>query len=246
MYCCKLDGMMIEYCRINYRNRHESDVSGGIERHYVARMLGGFGRIVTSDGELTLEPGDLFYIPMGLCYHSYWEGEQLSWDSLGFTVLPGDIGYPLQKRRSSSDIDELFERLHSTSVDDSLALGLTYTLIGSVLAGMESDSSPRNSLVERASRLMRENPRLPIPEVAHRCRVSESGLYAAFRAAGTTPVRTRLDMQVQSAVTLLQTTDLKVEAIAECCGFGSMVYFYRVLKRATGKSSSELRNRGIM
>ncbi len=242
----RFENMAVDYYRTDFRSKHHYDNSSGTTCHFVARMLAGSGRLVGEDFELTLEAGDLFYIPMGLCYHSYWEGERMVWDSLGFTELPGELTYPLQKRRSSSDIDELFERLSRSDGSDALTLGLIYTLIGTVLAGMKSDSSPHNSLVERASRLMRENPKLPIPEIARLCQVSESGLYAAFRAAGTTPVKARLESQVQSAVTLLQATDLTVEAIAECCGFGSVIYFYRVLKRVTGKSSRELRNRGVM
>ncbi len=246
MLSFKYNDFVAEFRRLSLRDYHHSDVSEGARYNFVARMLEGEARIEGGELELSIEPGDLFFIPMGLSYHSYWWGERMVWDSLAFTFLPGEAVYPLQKCRSSAELDAGFERLFRESESSPAMLGHAYTLIGRVFDEMKSDRLPRDSLVEHASSLLSENPSLPIPEIARRCQVSESGLYAAFRQLGTTPVRARLEAQVRSATTLLSTTDLTVEVISERCGFGSATYFYRTLKRLTGKSSRDFRRGGIM
>ena len=55
-----------------HREDHHTDNSAGIDSHFLARMHSGHARIVTLDGEeLRLTAGDVFYLPLGLRYHSY-------------------------------------------------------------------------------------------------------------------------------------------------------------------------------
>ncbi len=225
---------------------HNYDHSYGVSVNYLARIVDGTAVLRGENCELELQKGDLFFIPMGLKYRSFWSGENIGWDSVGFTLMPSEARYPLQKMSSTVEADELFERLYADSREGHLSVARIYTLIELLLAEMESDHPQRSSLVDRATKFMLASPELPLPEIARLCTVSTPGLYAAFRALGTTPVKVRLEAQVKHAVMLLTTTDLTTEAIAEKCGFGSVVYFYRVLKRFTGKTSRDFRRREVM
>ena len=100
---------------------------------------------------------------------------------------------------------------------------------------------PTDLVVNKASRFMEIDPHMPISEIARNCGMSESGLYAAFRQNGTTPVDVRQRMLCEKAVTILLSTDMTVEGISEKLGFSTPAYFRRVLKKQLGKTPKEIR-----
>ena len=69
-----------------------TDNSKGIKSSFFAKMKKGTGRILTLSGEeLCVSEGDIFYLPLGLCYHSYWnpgDDGDVEWDSFSFEFLP--------------------------------------------------------------------------------------------------------------------------------------------------------------
>ena len=79
---------------IRLESFHHTDNSAGISCHFVARMNSGSGIIRALSGEeLHLRAGDIFYLPKGLQYHSYWTIDEtgdrsVSWESYGFTYYP--------------------------------------------------------------------------------------------------------------------------------------------------------------
>ena len=86
------------------KSRH-TDNTRGIDRHFIGRIRRGYGKLVTDAGEeILLTPGDVFYIPLGLRYHSYWTPEKgedgaVEWESYGFDFFPCKSGrkYAVQK-----------------------------------------------------------------------------------------------------------------------------------------------------
>ena len=228
--------------------RHESDHSKGCPCHYIARMISGEGRFVSADGEMIVRPGDYFYIPQELGYRSYWRGEDaIWWDSFGFMLMPRDGGnFGMRKFVPSAEAVRLFDEIVSIGEVNCRSVGLVYLLMSEIIPSLSSDSDRPDPLVAKATEYMRAHLSEPISKVARFCNVSESGLYAAFRAAGTTPVSVRLEHQLGMAMRLLKTTDLPVEEIAERCSFGSANYLIRLLKKRTGKTTRELRTRNFM
>ena len=230
------------------RVRHESDKSDGCSCHYIAKMISGEGRFVTADNEMIVRPGDYFYIPQGLVYRSYWRGEDaIWWDSFGFMIMPPDgEGFGMRKFVPNGEAARLFDEIVSIGEANCRSTGLLYLMINEMIPSLSSESKRVDPLIDKATGFMKEHPEEPISKVARFCSVSESGLYAAFRASGTTPVSVRLDHKLGMAVNLLRTTDLPVEAIAEKCSFGSANYLIRLLKKRTGKTTRELRARDFM
>lgn len=53
------------------------------------------------------------------------------------------------------------------------------------------------------------------------------------------------EMRIERAVTLLESSDLRVYEVAEKVGFNNLKYFYKVFKAATGKSPRDYRPSGI-
>lgn len=234
---------------ISFTGHRHNDNSKGIECHFLARMLSGSGRIVTLDKEeMELRAGDVFYLPMGLKYHSYWssDGETpVAWESYRFTAIPTKSSktYKMQKVDAEGDVLKLLDLLAADKSISPYSVGTLYIFWSKILPTMEEDGSDaNNSLMEKAKEYISANPDFKVPELARHCGVSESGLYAFFKKyAGITPVEMKNKMKVEEAVALLSSTDMSVEEISERLGFGTAAYFRNIVKRYTGKTPMKIR-----
>lgn len=227
-----------------------NDNSSGIACHFLARMKCGSGRIVGLDGEaIALKAGDVFYLPLGLQYHSYWkpdaDSKVVSWESYGFVFLPEfeSNRYKMQILPSAKDCGELFDRLSSLNEASTEAIGLLYRIMGILLPDMEYiGRGKQEALLQTARKYLKEHPNCKMSEVAKACCISESGLYALFRDyAGTTPIKEKNRMQIEAAIELLRYTDFSVEQISESLHFSSAAYFRKLFKEEIGKSPTQVR-----
>ena len=118
-----------------------------------------------------------------------------------------------------------------------------YALLHRLLPQMAyKTKKPTDETVVKARKYMEIDPKLSIAEIARNCGLSESGLYAAFRQQGTTPVEFRQRLLCEKAVTLLISTDMTVENVSDTLGFSTPSYFRRVLKKHFGKTPKEIRS----
>ncbi len=232
------------------RARH-TDNSGGIDCHFVARMRRGSAVIVAETGEtLSLCAGEIFYIPLGLRYQSYWTPDggrepKVEWESYGFDFFPCKSGklYALQKLNPSETALAYLDRLPLSEGVSTSSIGLLYAFLGETFPTMKrSDPNPQRELLSKARHYIYQHPQFKVEELARHCGMSESGLYAFFRSyAHTTPIEEKNRIQTQKAITLLGSTDLPVEEIANRMGFQSIAYFRKIVKAQTGKTPTELR-----
>ncbi len=240
------------YMRLSRHTGAHTDSRNGAITHFLAKMHKGVGRFVGEGIDISFRPGDIFYIPIGFRYDSYWDndlpGEDVVWDSIGFSWFPESIEYPPQRLELSEPLRDEFDRLISSfDKTDCKAVGDFYSLLAKLVCEMKPSEEKRTSeLFETASRYLKSDPSLSVGDTARLCGVSESGLFAEFHSFGTTPIKVRLKAQLDRATELLATTDLTVEEISERCGFGSAAYFYRALRKHTGKTTRQIRGRGKM
>jgi AraC-like DNA-binding protein len=230
--------------------RH-NDNSMGIKRHYIAKMHSGTGFIRTLSGEeLTLSAGDVFYLPRGLRYHSYWtpdeaNGLPVEWESYGFIHFPDPLGrsFSMQKLFPSEKALGYLSALNENKTVSPSSVGLLYLFLGEVISSMqESASDPRAALFAKAEEYIRENTDFKVSELARACNMSESGLFAFFREyAHTTPISLKQKVLSERAVEALCCTDRSVEEIARDLGFCSSAHLRKTLKNITGKTPSEIR-----
>lgn len=235
----------ISYTKIRRHSGNHTDSTQGAPSHFLAKMHKGVGRFVGEEYDLSFKPGDMFYIPKGFRYHSYWNDDsgEVVWDSFGFDWLPEENSYPPQLLHPTTAESELFENLtQSVKKTDCAAVGGFYTLMSSLTKNMVAyERIEPSELFISAGEYLKKNSQLSVGEIAKLCGVSESGLFAEFHKFGTTPVKFRLKAQIDRAADLLVRTDMSVEEISDLCGFISLSYFYRVFKKATGKTTRELR-----
>ncbi len=244
MYCASKEFYIAIYRYTAHKFRY-NDSSRGVIVNYLARLVSGSVSFKGEGFEEKFEAGDIFFIPKGCKYISVWSGDKIVWDSFEFGFLPERADYPIQKLTADGEIYSLFDRIAATESITSETIALFYTLFAKVRPLLLENENESDSLIERAVEFIASHRNVSVPEIAKHCNVSVSSLYLAFRKAGKTPIGLKLELQLEHAVALLKTTDLKVDHIAERCGFNSVSYFNRVLKKATGKSPSEFRINGI-
>jgi len=97
-------------------------------------------------------------------------------------------------------------------------------------------------LVRNAESLWGDRPQLSVEEVSRSLGVSVSGLRQSFQSEmQCSPVERRMHLRADRAVRMLQTSTLKLEAVATLCGFHSASHLSRCIKAATGSSTGRLR-----
>ena len=226
-----------------------TDNRRGSPDHYIAYMRSGHCRIVTETYTVEIQEGDVFYIPYGIPYQSYWYGHDLiCFDSYAFRFFPEceRYDYPVQVIPHDDEILTLINRLtggnHRTT---SPTVGTLYTLLGLLLPRMQSSPVSRSKeIIAAAEDYLYDHPDAGNKELAKHCGISESGLYNLFhRLAGMTPNELRQKVLTRKAEELLATTDLPVETISGMLHFSSSSYFRKILKKHTGLTPREIRKK---
>ena len=225
------------------------NISHGIEYHFVARIVNGSCRFVTVDGdEMALKVGDVFYLPKGLKYNSYWTPDEsgvVEWESYGFNIFPSpDVKtYAMQRLFPSKEAESCLDRMKSDMSVSASSIGYLYQFIGHLLPSMTETLPDKDAaLFEKAKKYISENLDFKVRELSRHLGMSESGLYAFFRNyAGSTPINLKNKIKTENAVALLESTDLSVEEISQRTGFCSAEYFRKITKQQTGKTPTEIR-----
>ncbi len=216
--------------------------------HFIGLLRKGTAKLVSGSTVVQVKPGELFYIPEGEPYQSYWYGDDrgdIEFDSFGFLLFPGaDLKmYALQKLPVDGQIMALVDAIAGSRQVCCASLGDLYHLLALLMPHMASTSRhEERRILTEAENYLWEHPQARMAEVAKYCGISESGLYSTFsREGGQTPNGLRQQILAKKAAELLQTTDMSVEDVSSRLGFSSSSYFRKVLKKHTGMTPRELR-----
>ncbi len=233
----------------SFKTDKHTDNSAGTVCHFIGKVVHGSATFKSLDGQVMLvDEGDVFYIPLGLKYHSYWQTDKqgrLEWQSYRFSVFPQKENkrYLLQKLFTDTSAREYLSRIDRDQEVDVGSVGALYSFLGRVLPDMkEAYKDPREMVFERVKEYIAKNPSFYVSDLAKYCSMSESGIYAFFREyAKTTPVHLKNSIWAEKGIELLRSTDLPIEEICNRCGFQSVAYFRKVLADRTGKIPSQIR-----
>lgn len=225
-----------------------TDNSQGVRTNYLAHMTAGHARLRTQDETVEIKEGDVFFIPDGCKYRSYWYGDpEIEFVSLGFSCLPNfeNRSYPPQILPRNEETVALIRSLAERKTLDGADVGRFYTLLGTLLPQMTyRKKTGQSDLVEQAKRLILAEPRRSVREIAKACAVSESALYAAFKKySGKSIHEVRTDTVMERAKELLVSTDHSVEEISRRLEFSSGAYFRKCFKAHFGISPRALRKK---
>lgn len=233
-----------------HRGKHAyTDMRAGTPLHYIAYMLRGKCKIVSTDTEINAAAGDFFYIPKGLSYQSYWQDEQdVSFLSLGFPYFPNPDkkNYPLQVIAADDAAIALMKRIPIGIRPSAEGIAALYALLAHLIGRMQ-DSIPCRSrqIVLHTERLLWENTELSPAELARSAGVCESALYAAFAKLGEGTLHEMKErILFEKAKNLLLTTDTPIEQISSQLNFCSCTYFRKRFKEHFGLSPRAVRKSG--
>ena len=231
-----------------YKKNARTDNSAGVKTHFIAYMLSGKADIIAQNERIEVSEGEVFYIPKGLGYKSFWHGESaVKFVSLSFEFFPisDGIRYPLQKISATDAEKQEIARAAQGGPIDTAKIGAFYTLLGSLAQKMQvSSTDKKRELVFEIKRYMDSNPRENISAIAKRFTMSESGLYSLFKNHSDTGIHEyKIRVIMSLAAELLTSSDSSVVEISESLGFSSESYFRKCFKKFFNMSPKEMRKK---
>lgn len=198
---------------------------------------------------LAMHPGSLWITPPGVP-HS--EIAKTAYSNLYFQVEgPPDVGMPKVVVDDAEGtivhlLRVILQELRGRRPNHWNAVDL---LTGTLLLIIERSRQIRpatatQQLVTHAESYWEDHPLLSVEEMAKRFGVSVSGFRRVFHEErGYSPVERRMQLRTGRAVRLLRSSNLKLEAVAELCGFHSASHLSRCIKAVEGFSPGALRTR---
>lgn len=221
--------------------------TNGSPGHHIGRMLKGSAKLKSRNKTITVSEGDVFYIPNGLKYQSFWygdENDEILFDTLRFYHFPilDSYKFSLQKIDCSPSALSLLQEITDDMTVNCNTVGKLYLFWGEISSHMEQEGRHHIDIAEIALDYMHNHTDFLISDVADHCKVSESTLYGIFKKAyNTTPIEKKQEIFCERASELLITTDLSVEEISATLGFSSSSYFRKIFKKHTGKTPMQVR-----
>ncbi len=248
------DTIFFKQFRFNEYHFNETrhvDNSRGIDMHFIGLIKHGRGRIVSKGQTLEICENEMFYIPKGCQYHSYWIADDyVTFDSIGFLYFPTEKsdGYMLQKIEQNQEIQEAFAPLSESKTLHTASIGTLYGLLGILESKLKSSPLSRDiGIYEEVVQYMKTDPHKTIPQYAGLCGVSEASLYHhTKKATGKTPNRIRQEILCEKAANILIATNYTVEEICDMLGFSSAAYFRKVFHNIYRKPPTQIRKEGTL
>lgn len=164
-----------------------------------------------------------------------------------FYVINFDCAQPLYDEFEIIEIDDPsilirnFERMQMLSLfegNHAKIMSIFYDMIDKL-----SSSSAVDSILVPAIKYIEKNfsdPNLKNEMLARECKISEVYFRKLFlRHFKTTPKQFVMDVRIQKAKQLLEEGSIKINFVAEQCGFASPYHFCRFFKKKTGITPTE-------
>ncbi len=227
-----------------------TDNRKGSPYHYLAYMEEGHCKIVSDDATIEIKQGDVFYIPDGLSYQSYWYGKpDIKFHSYAFKFFPetASTRFSLQVINCDEELKQRIKGIPFNQKPQSYEVGIFYNCLSETVPYLKNDKKTRREQTfERACDLIHQHPNISVQNIAVMCNVSESGLYEVFKkVANKTPNQIKQEVLCEKAVQLLTSTNRSVQDISDSLGFSSTSYFRKVLYANLGKTPREIRKESV-
>lgn len=248
------DRIFTESFRFNlysFKKYRHNDNRSGIKLHFIALMVRGRARLVSENETVNVSEGEVFFIPKGLGYESFWYGSpHIEFASLGFEFIPtfDGNGYALQTVEADAETKEKILALARSGVHSAEDIGALYNILGSVCGRMRTSNKDKHKeFVIKVKRYIKSHPTESICAIAKKFAVSESGLYLTFKKYSEQTISEYRNQTVmETAENLLTSTDMPIGEISDSLGFSSDSYFRKKFKAHFGISAREMRKKNCI
>lgn len=237
----------------------------GVRDHYLLHyIISGKGVYQTKEQTFRLQKGDLFLaLPDRVISYTADSRDPWTYEWVGFQG--SDAGTILRRTDFSENQLVLRNISFGDEIKDCLdwisaGFGSTYASMARMTAGLyllfailseHMQPRPEGAEGKHADRVQKAlkfisvkySYGITIDEVAEYTGVSRSTLFREFREEmGVSPKEYLDRFRIERAARLLDTTDLKVSAVAASVGYENGLYFSKAFKKYTGKSPTQYRN----
>ncbi len=239
------------FANYKYKLSHSYDASDGASLNFIAYIKKGHCEITLGRSTVSLNRGDVFFIPRGICYRSFWHGEDgVDFLSFGFYDLHigENLGFELQKINCNADLIKKLCAIPTGLSMTCRGLSLFYDAMNDIIPLMKRGAKQQTQfLTQKAKNYIYENPACSVKDIAGYLSVSESTLYTLFRKTEkTSPNNFRQMVLCRKACDLLTSTDKSVEEISSMLNFSSGSYFRKIFKKHIGVSPRGFRKCGLL
>ena len=197
-----------------------TDNRAGSPYHYLAVMLKGYGKIVSKQSTIELSTGDVFYIPEGLPYQSYWDSEgDIQLLSFGFHYFPEAKSkqFVLQKINCNENVKKKIKQIPIKATVDSGVIGCFYSVLSEISETLEhSQTNVKKDIIEKAEQYIYDHLDCNVSDVAKHCMISKSALYHIFnQESDISPNQLIQKIRCLKAEVLRTTTNKSVQEISD-------------------------------
>lgn len=213
-------------------------------------ILKGTGSYIYLGKKLSVQAGDVVFIPESIYCFSEWRGYSeidvlyvssfMHYDGFGYEpqILACDDN-------TKNQILEISDLLASEEQFDILeAYSRFYKLLQTLLPKMTPGNTAFDQMLQTAIEYItnRWNQKFSVAEIAKKCCVSESTLYHLFqKEIGQSPVKFQNSIRINVATQHLENTNYSISTISRMTGFSSENHFRKVFFDFTGTTPLKFR-----
>lgn len=234
------------------------DFTGIPRPHYcMGLILDGRGDFKFDDQTVTVEKGDIIFVPIGSVYASHWSGSDGAlYISAHFSFETHDLfsrnkKIEIQKVTLPDDPDlkgkfeKMYEAHNGKKPQQLASLSIFYDIISMVYPKLSyTKTTLMDERIETAVMYIEKHftESFSIEQLAKLSNMSIPHFHECFKSqVGCSAISYKHNMCVRKAQILLTESDLSIEEISGVVGFHSSIYFREIFKKMTGKSPSEYR-----
>ncbi len=226
--------------------------------HYcMGLILNGKGDFKFDNKTVTVEKGDIIFVPMGSTYSSHWSGSD---GALYISAHFSFENHELFSRNKKIEIQKVtlpddpdlkikFDKMHEAysgkKPQQLAALSIFYDILGMVYPKLSyTQTTLMDKRIEAAVMYIEKHftENFSIEQLAKLSTMSVPHFYECFKAqVGCSAITYKHKLCIRKALILLTESDLSVEEISGIVGFNSSIYFREIFKKMIGKSPNEYR-----
>ncbi len=225
-------------------------------------ILRGSGVFKYENKSVSVNEGDIIFVPVGSTYISQWHGiPGVEYISIHFSFefpgpFPRNSRLKIQKitlpdpEKTARLYANIYEGCNSEKSTQLSVLGEFYSLMSEIYSYLEYTEVPKlDDRIDKAVQYIEYHYKesFPIEALAKLCNMSISQFYSCFKASlGCSPLNYKHTICIRHAeLLLIDGKNRSIENISAELGFSSAIYFREIFKKITGKTPGEYRKTNI-
>lgn len=225
-----------------FKNHHFCRGNGNKRKTRIGIILKGNGTYIYLNKKLTVNTGDVVFIPENIYCYSEWRGEpNIEVVYISCFIHYDDFRYEPQiihcDNNIKNDLLTISGLLSSDYIECLKAYSLFYNVLQTILPQMSPSNIAHNKTLQTAIEYITHNwnQNFSVSDVAKQCCISESTLYHLFqKELGQTPVRFLNSIKINIAIDYLENHNYSIATISQLVGFNSENHFRKVFFDFTG------------